>query len=62
MFHNFLTDYILFKVEPVISFYYDKRMSQYQAYEVLYQDKNSGSSSFEIEETDVGEFFSNLLF
>ncbi|MCI97310.1 hypothetical protein A2U01_0118611, partial [Trifolium medium] len=34
-------------------FYYDKRMSQYQADEALYQDENSGSSSF-VKETDVG--------
>ncbi|GAU43642.1 hypothetical protein TSUD_24110 [Trifolium subterraneum] len=37
---------------PVLSFYYDKHMSQNQADETLYQDENSGSSSFEVDESD----------
>jgi hypothetical protein len=38
---------LVMKVKPVLSFYC---MSQYQADEALYQDENSGSSSFEVEE------------
>ncbi|PNX70486.1 protein WVD2-like 1-like, partial [Trifolium pratense] len=43
---------LVIKEKPVLSFFYDKRMSQYQADEAPYQDENSGSSSFEVEETD----------
>ncbi|CAJ2667635.1 unnamed protein product [Trifolium pratense] len=52
---------LVIKEKPILSFYYDKRMSQYQADEAPYQDENSGSSSFEVEETDVGGFLQYFI-
>ncbi|PNX64901.1 hypothetical protein L195_g054261 [Trifolium pratense] len=48
---------LVIQAKLVLSFYYDKHMSQYEADETLYQDENSGSSSFDVEETYVGGFF-----